>query len=147
MRANKTRLHILVKIFFKIRRIHLVENDAKLLQSSKSIFRDPANKKDLNVLRKSLTRNWNERSCTTIRPFSHFVRTLNEIRYVKKKLYKFLMYLCLIFFLVYLWINYNYLGKLYMCCFVIFTAIYCNYSCRFLNTIAISRINDILYRR
>lgn len=25
MRANKTRLHILVKIFFKIRRIHLVE--------------------------------------------------------------------------------------------------------------------------
>lgn len=57
MRANNTRLHILVKISFKIRRIHLVENDAKLLRSSKSIFRDPANKKDLNVLRKSLTRN------------------------------------------------------------------------------------------
>lgn len=57
MRANKTRLHILVKIFFVIRRIQLVENDTKLLRSSKSMFRDLANKKDLNVLRKSLTRN------------------------------------------------------------------------------------------
>lgn len=135
MRANKTRLHILVKIFFVIRRIELVENDTKLLRSSKSMFRDLANKKDLNVLRKSLTRNWNEKSWTTIRPFPHFVRTLNVIWYVKKKLQKFLMYLRLIFFLVYLWINYNYLRKLYMCCFVIFTAIYCNYSWRFLNTI------------
>lgn len=56
-RANKTRLNILVKIFFKIRRIQLVENDTKLLRSSKFTFRDLANEKDLNVLRKSLTRN------------------------------------------------------------------------------------------
>lgn len=57
MRANKTRLHILVKIFFKIRRIQFVENDTKLLRSSKFMFRDLANEMDLNVLRRSLTRN------------------------------------------------------------------------------------------